>query len=170
MRIPILREQTLPTVAHPETLRGLVSAGEVRLRVDHPINEWLQHGFSSWPGDPRLCLYANTFTWADRPQGSWELWRLEVDGRYRLHSDYDGRLHLLGPDFFWQLVDRFHIGDTRTGHDPLARQQRLADAEQARRARDFRDYTEDIVDHYLWPAWNRSGRTILRDGKDSPAV
>ena len=175
MSIPILREQTYTRVDHPDTLRGLTPAGDVRVRADlgpgagHPINRWLQDGLDPWPGDPRLCLYVNTFCYDERPNGSWELWRLESDGRYHLHSDYDGRLHLIGVDFFWTLIDRFHQGDIRTGHDPLAAQAKRAEAERRSRQRDFHDYTEDIVGHYVWPAFKRAGRTFLRDGNDSPA-
>lgn len=168
MPIPILREETRRRIHHPETLRGLVAAGDVRVRIDHDINRWFQDGFGAWPGDPRLCLYANVYTYPERPKGSWELWRLEADGRYHLHSDYDGRVYMVGPDFFWQVIERFHKGDIRAGHDPIAEQEKRAEQIARSQARDFRDYTEDILDHYVWPAFNRAGRTLLRDGK-SPA-
>lgn len=65
-------ESTVGRVDHPVLLDGGVL-------IDDAVADRLQRGDPTvgWEGDPRLALYLH------RGRRQWELWRLEVDGRYR---------------------------------------------------------------------------------------
>lgn len=156
-QVVLPREATLPRVDHPVNLKGWVRKGEARTRIDHEINGWLQRGNGVWPGDPRMCLYANTIPTTEDPKGVWELWRLEWNGQYQLEGTYRGGQWLLGPDLFNHVVADFHRRDTRRGYDVLADIEQHEAARERRIDRDFSDYTQDFADTYLYPALKKAG-------------
>jgi len=143
------REETYASVQHPRDLRGHVRHGEMHVRIDHPCADWIRRDLH----DPRFALYANT-----RPDVyTWELWRLEHDGVYRLSNSWPGKAHAIGPDFARTAVEWVYAHDTRRGYDPLADVEEHERQLARRRDRDFSDFTQDWADHYLWPALRKAG-------------
>lgn len=143
MKVSLPREEWMRP-AHPENLR--LRRGPPRLRVDHWVNDAIQGGHGAWEGDPRYCLYANPV------EGTWELWRLEHDGEYRI----EGRQKQPGPgqhgqrlgnDLLDTILTQLVKNDIRRGYDPVAD----IDAHDAAREREwdrnFGDWArEDFAD------------------------
>ena len=108
MSLVLPREETFTVgaVNHPKYLHGT-------LRVDHPMVDRLRFGWGDWPGDARLCLYANT------KRNTWDLYRLEFDATYRLCAR-SPRAERLGDAAFWKIVRGLQGRDTRAGYDIVA--------------------------------------------------
>jgi hypothetical protein len=148
-QVVLPREATLPRVEHPVNLKGWVRGGEMLVRIDHPCADWIRADLH----DPRFALYANT-----RPdRNTWELWRLEHDGRYRQSNAWDGKANAIGPEFARTVIDWVYAHDTRRGYDPVADIDQHERTRERRLDRDFSDYTQDFADTYLWPALRKAG-------------
>lgn len=109
------REQTLASVAHPEAHRlGRDGKGDLILLVDDPFVAPLQKGDPTmgWEGDVRVALYINP------RRRRWELWRLEVDGRYRMTCCTPIEAHS-GPDVVANFISFLIAHDTRRNVDVL---------------------------------------------------
>lgn len=106
-RLVLPRELDVGAVNHPLNLHGC-------LRVDHPIVDRLRFGWAEWPGDARLCIYANT------KRNTWDLYRLEFDASYRLCARSPRGDRRLGDETFWHIVRGLQNRDTRLGYDVVA--------------------------------------------------
>ena len=136
--IILAREEAI-TVEHPLVLHG-------RLRVDHDIVTRLQCGTGAWGGDARLALYA------DPRENTWELWRLEYDGKYRIAGRQKrpglGQTgQTLGEDLLNTLLHHLVSVDLQRGHDPIADLDAHEAGLERRHEAEFSDFvTNDFAD------------------------
>lgn len=159
MKVLLPREEFLAP-PHPERLR--LRHGPARIRVDHWVNDAIQRGHGAWEGDPRYCLYANP------SENTWELWRFEWDGEYRLEGRQKrpgpGQTgQTLGDDLLNTILTQLVKNDIRRGFDPVAE----IDAHDAAREREwdrtFGDWArEDFAD--------RLKHALMKDGAHRHAV
>lgn len=133
------REATLHAVQHPDPLR---LDGEELPLVDDPRLAPLRDGepLFGWDGDTRLAMYVS------RKRGSWELYRLENDGVYRLVT----RRRALGTPLeglVASLIMHLVSHDVRRGYDVKA----AVDEQNAALDRAARKAMADRVDNELAP-------------------
>ncbi len=128
----MMREESLPGLVHPEWVNGR------RLWMDGAMTELIRKlhegdPVRGWEGDPRLAVY-----WAPP---SWELWRLETDGEYRIV--WRGKP---GTPFDERIIDMLLAWDrhrrTVPLHDEITANNERVDAE---READLNEYVAEEV-------------------------
>lgn len=130
----ILPREEAAVVQHPLHLHGC-------LRVDHPMVDDLQLGRGDWEGDARLALYANV------KRDTFDLWRLEHDGKYRLAAR-SPRGERLGDQTFWKLARGLQMRDIRRGFDVVAALDAHEEALERAQDKEDSDFNQDFADRF----------------------
>ncbi len=104
-----------------------------------------------WAGDTRLALYAN---WV---RGTWQLWRREHDGQYRMVTQR-GMAEARGPELVVSLINALVAHDTRRGFDPHTHVVEQNEALDRAVGRHWDDRHSELNDKLRW--------ALHRDGAD----